>query len=144
MSTTLERPALATPRKVSPSKDSRTLLRGQARAGWALLAPALLHSGVFIVIPVISVFVLSLTDYSFGDTWAWVGFRNYSDLFRDVDFQASLWHTVLYALVVIPISMAISLAVAIGLNQKIKALGFFRTAFYIPTVTATVAVTVGM
>jgi multiple sugar transport system permease protein len=42
--------------------------------------------------------------------------------------------------IVIPLSMAISLAVAIGLNQKIKAIGFFRTAFYIPTVTATVAV----
>ncbi len=46
----------------------------------------------------------------------------------------------LYAVVVIPISMAISLAIALGLNQKIRGLGFFRTAFYIPTVTATVAV----
>ena len=109
MSTTLERPALDTPRKVTPSKDGRTLIRSQVRTGWALLAPALLHSGIFIVIPVISVLVLSLTDYSFGDTWSWVGFGNYSDLFRDVDFQASLWHTVLYAIVVIPISMAISL-----------------------------------
>jgi multiple sugar transport system permease protein len=140
MSTTLERPAVATPRKVAPSKDSRALVRGQARAGWILLTPALLHSGVFIVVPVVAVLVLSLTDYSFGDTWAWVGFGNYADLFRDVDFLASLWHTVLYAIVVIPISMAISLAVAIGLNQKIRGLGFFRTAYYIPTVTATVAV----
>jgi multiple sugar transport system permease protein len=140
MSATLERPAVTTPRKVAPAKDSRTLIRAQARAGWLLLSPALLHSAIFIVIPVISVFVLSLTDYSFGDSWAWVGFGNYADLFRDVDFQASLWNTVLYALVVIPVSMAIALAVAIGLNQKIKAIGFFRTAFYIPTVTATVAI----
>jgi multiple sugar transport system permease protein len=140
MSTTLERPALDTPRKVAPGKDSRTLIRGQARAGWILLSPALLHSGVFIVIPVVAVLVLSLTDYSFGDSWAWVGFTNYTDLFRDVDFQASLFNTVLYAIVVIPVSMAIALAVAVGLNQKIKALGFFRTAFYIPTVTATVAI----
>jgi multiple sugar transport system permease protein len=140
MSTTLERPALATPGNATSSKDSRALVRSQVRAGWALLAPALLHSGIFIVIPVIAVLVLSLTDYSFGDTFNWVGFTNYTDLFRDANFLASLWHTVLYALIVIPISMAISLAVAIGLNQKIRGIGFFRTAFYIPTVTATVAV----
>ncbi|GAA1675459.1 sugar ABC transporter permease [Kribbella yunnanensis] len=140
MSTTLERPALATSGKPAVAKDKGTLTRSQVRTGWALLAPAMLHSGIFIVIPVIAVLVLSLTDYSFGDTWAWVGLGNYTELFRDVDFLASLWHTVLYALVVIPISMAISLAVAIGLNQKIRGIGFFRTAFYIPTVTATVAV----
>jgi multiple sugar transport system permease protein len=142
MSATLERtsPAVAAPRKIAPAKESRKLIRSQVRAGWLLLSPALLHSGIFIVIPVIAVLVLSLTDYSFGDSWAWVGFGNYSELVRDVDFQASLVNTVLYAVIVIPLSMAISLAVAIGLNQKIKAIGFFRTAFYIPTVTATVAI----
>ncbi|MGZ0149399.1 carbohydrate ABC transporter permease [Kribbella sp. WER1] len=140
MSTTLERPALTSAGKTGSSKGDRTLVRSQVRAGWTLLTPALLHSGIFIVIPVIAVVVLSLTDYSFGDSFDWVGFTNYTDLFRDANFLASLWHTVLYAIVVIPISMAISLAVAIGLNQKIRGLGFFRTAFYIPTVTATVAV----
>lgn len=142
MSATLEHPTktAAAPRGATSANNSRELIRSQVRAGWVLLAPALLHSGIFIVIPVIAVLALSLTDYSFGDSWSWVGFGNYSDLFRDVDFQASLVNTVIYAIVVIPISMAISLAVAVGLNQKIRALGFFRTAFYIPTVTATVAI----
>ncbi len=142
MSATLEHPtkAAAAPRGAAPANDSRQLIRSQVRAGWILLAPALLHSGIFIVIPVIAVLVLSLTDYSFGDSWSWVGFGNYGELFRDVDFQASLVNTVLYAVVVIPISMALALAIAVGLNQKIKGLGFFRTAFYIPTVTATVAI----
>ncbi|WP_432944113.1 carbohydrate ABC transporter permease [Kribbella sp. CA-253562] len=142
MSATLERPgpALATPRTVAPGKDSRKLIRSQVRAGWVLIAPALLHSGIFIVIPVVAAVVLSFTDYSFGDSWAWVGFQNYTDLFRDQDFRAALVNTILYAVVVIPVSMALSLLIALGLNQKIRGLGFFRTAFYIPTVTATVAV----
>ena len=59
MSTTLERPALDTPRKVPTAKDTGTLLKGQKRTGWALLAPALLHSAIFIVIPVVAVLVLS-------------------------------------------------------------------------------------
>lgn len=142
MSATLEQvtPAVSAKRSVPPAKDSRKLIRSQVRAGWVLLAPALLHSGIFIVIPVVAAITLSFTDYSFGDSWSWVGFQNYTDLFRDQDFLAALKNTILYAVVVIPLSMAISLAVAMGLNQKIKAIGFFRTAFYLPTVTATVAI----
>lgn len=143
MSATVEErpiPTLTEPRKVAPAKDSRKLIRSQVRAGWLFLAPALVHSGIFIVIPVVAAIVLSFTDYSFGDSWSWVGFANYSELFQDVDFRAALANTLLYAVVVVPLSMAISLAVAIGLNQKIKAIGFFRTAFYLPTVTATVAI----
>jgi multiple sugar transport system permease protein len=141
MSATLERPAPAvTARRVPPAKDSRKLIRSQVRAGWILLAPALLHSGIFLVIPVIAAVTLSFTDYSFGDSWSWVGLGNYIDLFKDQDFRAALVNTILYAVVVIPVSMAISLVVAMGLNQKIKGIGFFRTAFYLPTVTATVAI----
>ncbi|SDT17001.1 carbohydrate ABC transporter permease [Microlunatus soli] len=124
---------------VRPAKR-RSLDRGQVRAGWLLLAPALLHSAIFIVIPTIAAIVLSFTDYSFGDTWSWVGLANYGRLFGDEDFLASLWHTVVYSIVVVPISMALALIIAIGLNQKIRGLAIFRTAFYIPTVTATVAV----
>lgn len=123
-----------------PSTGRRSLERGQVRAGWLLLAPALLHSAVFIVIPTIAAIVLSFTDYSFGDTWSWIGLANYGQLFGDEDFLASLWHTIVYSIVVVPVSMALALLIAIGLNQKIRGLAIFRTAFYIPTVTATVAV----
>lgn len=118
----------------------RNLTGGQARAGWLFLAPALLHSLIFIVIPAIAGVVLSFTDYSFGTSWNWIGFANYQSLFTDENFQASLWHTIVYSIVVVPVSMALALAIAIGLNQKIRGLAVFRTAFYIPTVTATVAV----
>jgi multiple sugar transport system permease protein len=141
MSATLERPApTVVPRRVAPSKDSRKLIRGQVRAGWLFLSPALLHSGIFIVIPVVAAIVLSFTDYSFGDSWAWVGFDNYAELFRDQNFQAAFVNTIIYAIVVVPVSIAIALTIAMGLNQKIRAIGFFRTAFYLPTVTATVGI----
>ncbi|NEA35429.1 sugar ABC transporter permease [Streptomyces sp. SID13031] len=142
MSATLEQstPAIASPRRPAPAKDSRRLIRSQVRAGWLLLAPALLHSGIFLVIPIIFAVALSFTDYSFGDSWAWVGFENYTVLFSDANFRAAFVNTVMYAVVVIPVSMAVSLAIALGLNQKIRGLSFFRTAFYVPTVTATVAI----
>ncbi|MFC0624961.1 carbohydrate ABC transporter permease [Kribbella deserti] len=122
------------------AKPGRKLISGQVRAGWLLLSPALLHSFIFILIPVGAAIVLSFTDYSFGDSWSWVGFENYGELFKDQDFRAALWNTIVYAVVVIPVSMAVALVIALGLNQKVRAIGFFRTAFYLPTVTATVAI----
>lgn len=141
MSAVLETAAPAkTSGPVARTKRRSKLTRNQARAGWWLLSPALLHSAIFIVLPVGFAIALSFTDYSFGDSWEWVGFANYADLFGDLYFQAAFVNTIIYALVVVPVSVVIALTIAIGLNQKIRAIGFFRTAFYLPTVTATVAI----
>lgn len=118
----------------------KSLTRKQTRAGWLFLTPALLHSTSFIAVPTIAAIVLSLTDYSFSGEWQWVGFANFVELMSDDNFKAAFINTVVYAIVVVPVSMALALLIALGLNQKIRGLSFFRTAFYIPTVTATVAV----
>ncbi|MFC4948589.1 carbohydrate ABC transporter permease [Pseudonocardia sp. GCM10023141] len=130
----------AAPQPAAGAPRGRKLVRNQSRAGWLLLTPALLHSAIFILIPVAFAIALSFTDYSFGDSWAWVGFDNYAELFRDQNFQAAFVNTIVYAVVVVPVSVVLALAIALGLNQKIRGIGFFRTAFYLPTVTATVAI----
>lgn len=104
-----------------------------------MLAPALLHSLVFITVPIVVVVGLAFTDYAFFGTPNFIGGRNFIKLLGDVRFQAAIKNTVLYVVVVVPLVMAIALAIAIALNQRINALGAFRTAFYIPVVTATVA-----
>lgn len=134
------KPPATAPAPVTRARARSKLTRHQARAGWWLLSPALLHSSVFIVLPVAFAIALSFTDYSFGDTFEWVGFANYVDLFNDLYFQAAFFNTIIYAVVVVPVSLVIALLIAIGLNQRIRAIGFFRTAFYLPTVTATVAI----
>lgn len=131
---------LSVERGQAQRRRRRSILRGQKRAGWWFLAPALVHSAIFAVIPTIAVIVLSFTDYSFSPSFHWLGVKNFSDLLADTRFQAAFINTVLYAVVVVPVAMAIALLVAIGLNQRIRGLSFYRTAFYIPTVTATVAV----
>jgi multiple sugar transport system permease protein len=117
-----------------------SILKAQKRAGWWFLAPALVHSAIFVVIPAIMVIVLGFTDYSFGGAPKWLGFENFVKLMSDDSFLAAFVNTILYAIIVVPLGMAIALLVALGLNQRIRGLGFFRTAYYIPTVTATVAV----
>lgn len=123
-----------------PVVKRRRLDRSQVRTGWLLLAPALIHSVIFIVIPTVAAIVLAFTDYSFGETWSWIGFDNFRQLFIDEDFRASLINTIVYSVVVVPLAMVLALLIAVALNQRIRGLSIFRTAFYIPTVTATVAV----
>ncbi|MCP8999876.1 sugar ABC transporter permease [Pseudarthrobacter sp. RMG13] len=138
--------APADPRKPTAAKrrggrtKRRSVTRKQVWAGWFLLTPALLHSTLFISVPTLAAVFLSMTDYSFSGEWAWVGFDNFVELMGDQNFKTAFVNTVLYALVVVPISMGLALVIALGLNQKLRGMAFFRTAFYIPTVTATVAV----
>jgi multiple sugar transport system permease protein len=126
-------------RGTRPAKR-RSVTHKQVRAGWLLLTPALLHSTIFISVPTLAALVLSMTDYSFSGEWAWVGFDNFIELMGDQNFKTAFVNTVVYALVVVPVSMGLALLIALGLNQKLRGMAFFRTAFYIPTVTATVAV----
>lgn len=114
--------------------------RARARAGWFLLAPGLLHSVIFIALPAAIVIVLSFTDARVIGGGEWVGLANYVDLAGDPLFRGALWHTLLYTIAVVPVAMAVSIIVAIGLNQNIRGRTMFRTLFYIPVVTSTVAV----
>ncbi|MFD3400151.1 carbohydrate ABC transporter permease [Kribbella sp. NPDC058693] len=136
---TLERPVVAAVTR--PSRRRRGgVERAKARAGWLLLAPSLVHSVIFIAIPGVMAVYLSFTNARVAGQGDWIGLKNYLDLFQDAQFLNAVKNTLLYTIAVVPVAMALSLAVALGLNQKIPARGLFRTLFYIPVVTSTVAV----
>ncbi|TLN01400.1 sugar ABC transporter permease, partial [bacterium] len=69
-----------------------------------------------------------------------IGLQNYARLFTDPVSPIVFKNTFYYSLISVPLNLLISLGLAIALNQKIKGLAFFRTAYYIPVVTASVAV----
>lgn len=121
-------------------RPRRSLLRGQRRAGVLFTLPATLHIGLWIGLPVAAAFVLSFTDYDVFKSPAFVGLDNYAEIFTDDGFLRSLWTTLLYAAGTVPVTMAISLGLAVLLNQGMRGQGFFRTAIYLPQITATVAV----
>ncbi|MFI6832312.1 carbohydrate ABC transporter permease [Kribbella sp. NPDC050241] len=136
---TIERPVVATSPR--PSRRRCSGVEGaKARAGWLLLAPSLVHSVIFIAIPGLMAVYLSFTNARVAGQGDWIGLKNYLDLFQDAQFVNAVKNTLLYTIAVVPVAMALSLAVALGLNQKIPARGLFRTLFYIPVVTSTVAV----
>ncbi|MBS5523630.1 MAG: sugar ABC transporter permease [Clostridiales bacterium] len=107
--------------------------------GYLLIAPAFLIYGLFVLVPIAVTIGMSFTDFNLK-TFSFVGFQNYIDLFSDNVFVKSLLNTVLYSVITIPISMALGLALASLLNQKLRGRGFFRTLFYMPNIFSMVAV----
>jgi len=122
--------------------------RPGVRAAMFFLAPALLAIGIFFFIPVIAAFVLSFTDfdiYSLGNLEyaRFIGFKNYNQLLHDPLFWKALKNTLYFLLAGGPLSVAVSLAVALMLQSRlVRFQGLFRTAFFAPVVTTLVAVAV--
>jgi ABC-type sugar transport system permease subunit len=126
-------------RAASPSAE-RLFLSAQRRTGLILIAPYLLHVIVFTAVPMLMAVGLSFTDYAFIGAPQWVGLQNFSQLLSDERFRLATLNTVLYSIVAVPVAMAIALLIALGLNQKIRFRNVYRAAYYLPQVTATVAV----
>lgn len=108
------------------------------------LAPALAVLITFTVYPILQSFLLSFyADYDyFRDIVYRYGLDNYRFLLQDPDFHLALRNTAIFVLGVVPASIALSLAVAFLLNSRIRLRAFFRTVYFIPTVTSIVAVAI--
>lgn len=107
--------------------------------GYLLIAPGFLIYALFILVPILWTVAMSFTDYNLK-TFSFVGLSNYIQLFQDDVFGKSVLNTVIYSVITIPVTMALSLFLATMLNQKIRGKGFFRTLFYMPNIFSMVAV----
>lgn len=104
---------------------------------WAglMILPALLGTFIFILIPVIGSFAISLCRWNLISPPDFVGLDNYITLLSDQLFYDVLITTVIYAIAVVIFSITIPLVLAIALNEKIKGLVLFRTAYFLPVIT---------
>lgn len=105
-----------------------------------MVAPALLHAIIWIGIPVIAALVLSFTSYDVLTPPKFIGLGNYVDALTDPTFRRSVLNTGVYAFFTVPVAMAVALMIAVMLNTRIRGRAWFRTAIFIPQVTATIAV----
>jgi multiple sugar transport system permease protein len=117
-------------------------LRMQA-ASYVFIAPAVLLFVVFVVGPLVASFYWSFTEFNGIQPSRWVGLANYREIFlHDTRFWKAVRNTVFYTVGVIPPGVALSLLLAVALDQKIRFKNFFRTIFFIPTVTSVIALSV--
>ncbi|PZE95232.1 carbohydrate ABC transporter permease [Curtobacterium sp. MCBD17_008] len=111
----------------------------QTRAAWLFLAlPGALFV-LFTALPVVIAAVVSLSDYAVIGPLTWTGFDNYVDITSDPFFWTALGNTVLYTVLYVPLGLVIAIATALLLNRSGRAVRVFRTLFYIPVVSSTVA-----
>ncbi|MEV4642354.1 sugar ABC transporter permease [Actinoplanes sp. NPDC049548] len=118
-----------------------TARRRETWAAFGFLSPWLIGFLVFMGGPMVASLVLSLTDYDVLTSTRFVGADNYRELLADPKVRTSLANTLVYTLLHVPVTMAVSLALAMLLVRAgRRSAGFFRTVFYLPTVTPKVAV----
>jgi len=127
-------------------------IRGaEGRYGWAFVAPAIVIIGVFLVIPIFLALYVSFSDWNglgspIGNS-DFVGAENYAKILTDSglaqrDFGTAIRNNFYYVILVVPLQTALALFLAVQVNRRIlRGRGFFRTAFYFPSVTSTVAIT---
>ena len=106
------------------------------------LAPFLIGVLIFTLYPFLNIILLSFKEGYRQLTGAYtsLGFGNYAHIFSDADFLSSLKNTALYVVCVVPISTVLSLLFANLLNQKIRGIAIFQTAFFLPMVTSVTAI----
>ena len=125
----------------------------QSLAGWLFVAPVVILLGVFLFVPIIMAAWVSVADWTgrggiFDSKVNFVGGDNYAAVLTGKgltakNFGMAIRNNLYYVLFVVPLQTAISLALATLVSRKaLKAKGFFRTAFYFPSVTSTIAITV--
>jgi multiple sugar transport system permease protein len=104
------------------------------------LLPSLSGLVVFKMLPILTSLGLTLYEWDLLTPARFVGLSNFQRLIHDQSFWAALAHTFYFIIGYIPLVMIIALGVAVILNQKVRGILFFRTAFFIPVVSAWVAV----
>jgi multiple sugar transport system permease protein len=117
-----------------------TMARREAMWGILMLLPSLLGFLVFYWLPILAGFALSLTHWDLLSPIRWAGLSNFQRLTTDTGFHDALLHTVLFTIGSVPVSMALALAVALALNQRLRGTTFYRTAYFLPVVSMLAAV----
>ena len=112
------------------------------RKGWLYLLPAFAFLGLFLVYPLIDVFVYSFEEkFNFASqTYTGVGLYNYRYVLRDPYFLQALKNTFILVIITVPVSTALALVISVGLSSIQKLRQAYQTIFFLPYVTNTLAV----
>ena len=155
MTTTAPVPSAAPRPGPAPSRPRRGHAGGlRAREGlwgWFFVSPMVIGLGLFLLLPILMARWVSMLHWDgqsnpFSSSADFVGVQNYADLFltKGLDrelFMTSVRNTLYYVLLVVPLQTILALFLALVVNGRLlKAKGVFRTAFYFPSVTSSIAI----
>ncbi len=107
--------------------------------GKLFVAPPVLLFLVFTLLPMIMAIGLSFTDYDIINAPKFSGLRNFTKLLHDEFFWIALKNTCYYTVLYVPLGLLLSLGTALFLNSERRMVGLFRTLFYLPVLSSSVA-----
>jgi multiple sugar transport system permease protein len=116
------------------AKKRKPLLASETFWGYLFLLPVIIGFLVFTIFPVVMSLYYSFTNYDGVTPAKFVGLQNYIDLFTNGDFGSALWHTVYFTIGTVPLGVILAVVVAVLLNQKIRGLNLYKSAFFIPVI----------
>lgn len=122
---------------------ARKWTRYPKRTFYAFVAPWAIGFLLLTAAPMVYGFVVSLTNFDGSSPrFKWVGLENYVELFSDSDVWAALLRTLGFAALVVPLTVAGSLGLAVIINRRLRAVGLWRTIFFLPSVVPVVAMAI--
>lgn len=129
-------------RKAITLKENKRISRETKRnlVAYSFIAPNFIGFAVFTLVPIVFAFVLAFTNWDGSNAITFAGIENFKKLVGDTFFKVAFKNTFIYVIGTVPLTMIASLALAIVLNQKIKARGLFRTVAFFPYVASLVAI----
>ncbi|NOU97819.1 ABC transporter permease subunit [Paenibacillus sp. LMG 31456] len=120
---------------------SRKFLLNDTMVAYYFLLPAIIGFGIFTAVPLVTSLVISFYEWNTLSSPKFIGFGNFIKIFtEDKIFWIALENTFWYAVGVVPLSIALGLAAALLLNQKILGIALWRTVYFLPVMTSTVAI----
>lgn len=110
--------------------------------GWLYLLPAFLFLGIFMIYPLIDVFIYSFEEgYNFASqTYSGTGLYNYSYVLRDPYFLQAVKNTLILVIITVPLSTGLALLISVALSSIKPLRDLFQTIYFLPYVTNTLAV----
>ena len=110
--------------------------------GWSFILPNFIGFSILTLVPIISLFVYAFTNWNVFGQASFIGLENFIRLMGDSSFHIAVTNTLYYAVFQIPLTLAVSLGLALLLNGGLRGRAFFRTAAFFPYITSIVAIAV--
>ncbi len=134
-------PRYSSHRVIPSSSLLKRLIESEGVTAYVLLIPTLIGILVFSLGAVVAALAISFTSWDLISPPQWVGLANYQAMFTlDPLASTALWNTVYYTVGTVPPTVILSLLLAIAMNQKIRGIVFYRTAYFFPVICSTVAI----
>lgn len=113
--------------------------RGDALVGWAFIGPACLVIAGLSLFPAVWAFFISRTRWNGITDPVDLGWGNYERMVQDPNVIDAVEHTLLFTALFVPLSIVLGMVVAVALNRRIRFIGFYRTAIFVPFVASAAA-----